>query len=284
MDTELARTFLSVVAAGNFVKAAERLFVTQSTVSARIQSLEQQLGCQLFVRNKAGTVLTTAGRQFQKHATTLMRVVAQARQDVGVPRGYRASLTVGGRIGIWEGLLLKALAELRSAVPDVALRAEIGFEDELMLGLVEGRIDVGVMYAPQSRPGLHVELLLNEELILVATDSADAGERADLGPGYVFIDWGPEFFAKHSAVFPEFTGPALSTNVGWLGLQHILEHGGAGYFPRRLIAASLAAGLLVALPGAPAFQLPAYLVYPLERDESVFAPALDVIRRIATAP
>jgi DNA-binding transcriptional LysR family regulator len=283
MDTELARTFLSVVAAGNFVKAAERLFVTQSTVSARIQSLEQQLGCQLFVRNKAGAVLTAAGRQFQRHATTLMRVVAQARQDVGVPHGYRASLTIGARIGIWEGLLLKTLAGLRSAVPDVAVRAEVGFEEELMLGLVEGRIDVGVMYTPQSRPGLNVELLAREELILVSTDAADAVERGDLGSDYVFIDWGPEFFAKHNAVFPEFTGPALSTNVGWLGLQHIIEHGGAGYFPRRLIAAPLASGRLVALPGAPAFQLPAYLVYPLERDESVFAPALELIRRVAAA-
>jgi DNA-binding transcriptional LysR family regulator len=139
------------------------------------------------------------------------------------------------------------------------------------------------MYTPQSRPGLNVELLLNEELILVSTDGADAGEREDLGPGYIFIDWGPEFFAKHNAVFPEFTGPALSTNVGWLGLQHILEHGGAGYFPRRLIAGPLASRRLVALPDAPAFQLPAYLVYPLERDESVFGPALDVIRRIATS-
>ena len=60
MDTELARTFLSVVAAGSFVKASERLFVTQSTVSARIQALEEYLRCQLFVRNKGGTTLTPA--------------------------------------------------------------------------------------------------------------------------------------------------------------------------------------------------------------------------------
>ena len=79
MDTELARTFLTVVATGNFVSAAERLHVTQSTVSARIHALEEQLGCTLFVRNKAGTTLTPAGRQFQKHASTLVRTVEQAR-------------------------------------------------------------------------------------------------------------------------------------------------------------------------------------------------------------
>ncbi|MGH6903755.1 MAG: LysR family transcriptional regulator, partial [Geminicoccaceae bacterium] len=54
METELARTFLTVVAAGNFISAAERLHVTQSTVSARIHTLEEQLGSSLFVRNKAG--------------------------------------------------------------------------------------------------------------------------------------------------------------------------------------------------------------------------------------
>jgi DNA-binding transcriptional LysR family regulator len=278
MDTELARTFLSVVAAGNFVKAAERLFVTQSTVSARIQSLEQQLGCQLFVRNKAGTTLTPAGRQFQKHAATLLRTVERARQDVGVPRGFRASLTIGGRIGIWEGLLLPVLPRLRAALPDVAIRAEIGFEEDLMTGLLEGRIDVGVMYTPQSRPGLEVELLLEEQLLLMASEPGDAAEP---GPEYVYVDWGPEFSAKHGATFPEFTGPALSTNIGWLGLQHVLDAGGTGYFPRRLAAPYLEKGRLFEIAGAPRFNLQAYAVYPLEREEAVLDPTLAILREAA---
>jgi hypothetical protein len=62
MDTELARTFLAVVTVGNFVNAAERLHVTQSTVSTRIRTLETVLGRRLFVRNKGGTTLTAAGR------------------------------------------------------------------------------------------------------------------------------------------------------------------------------------------------------------------------------
>src|SRR5688572_30437191 len=255
MDTELARTFLSVVAAGSFVKASERLFVTQSTVSARIHALEEYLRCQLFVRNKGGTTLTPAGRLFQKHATSLMRTLEQARQDVGVPHGYRGSLTIGGRIGIWESLLLKTLARIRATAPDVAVRAEIGLEEELMLGLVDGRVVIGVMYTPQSRPGLNVEMLLQEELVLVSTDPTAADHP---GPNYVYVDWGPEFHAKHSATFPEFAGPGLSTNVGWLGLQQILEVGGAGYFPRRLVARHLASERLRELR-APVFRLPAYL-------------------------
>ena len=159
MDTELARTFLTVVTAGNFITAADRLHVSQSTVSTRIHTLEQQLGCTLFVRNKAGTTLTPAGRQFQRRASALVRTVEQARHDVGIPRGFLGTLVVGGRIGLWEEYLLRWLPLMQSAHPEISIRAESALEPELMQGLVEGRIDIGVMYTPQSRPGLKVEQL-----------------------------------------------------------------------------------------------------------------------------
>src|SRR3546814_15714588 len=79
MDTELARTFLTIVAAGSFVGAAERLYVTQSTVSARIHALAEHLGGTLFVRNKGGTTLTPAGRQFEKQPLTIVRTVDRTR-------------------------------------------------------------------------------------------------------------------------------------------------------------------------------------------------------------
>jgi len=280
VDTELARTFLTVVAAGNFIGAADRLHVTQSTVSARIHALEDHLGCTLFVRNKGGTTLTPAGRQFERHASTLVRTVQQARHDVGVPRGFRASLTVGGRFGLWEQLLLNWLPVIREAAPDVSIRAEIGFEPDLMLGLVEGRIDIGVMYTPQSRPGLKVEMLLEERLILVSTDPAAAPEP---GPGYVLIDWGPEFYARHSASFPNFIGPGLTANIGWLGLQHVTAQGGSGYFPARLVRDHLDAGRLTHLKEAPSFSLPAYAVYPADLDPEILDPALSAMRRLAAA-
>lgn len=278
MDTELARTYLAVVAAGNFISAAERLHVTQSTVSARIHALEEQLGCTLFVRNKGGTTLTPAGRQFQKHAGTLVRTVEHARHDVGIPRGFRGALTIGGRFGLWEQLLLRWLPLMRETAPDISVRAEIGMEPELMQGLVEGRLDIAVMYTPQSRPGLKVELLLEETLLLVSTDG---GGRAEPGPGYIYIDWGPEFYARHSASFPDFIGPALTANIGWLGLQHILENGGSGYFPVRLAQPYLESGRLVRLHGAPEFHLPAYVVYPTDGRSDFHDDALQNVRRIA---
>lgn len=278
METELARTFLTVVAAGNFIGAAERLHVTQSTVSARIHALEAQLGCSLFVRNKAGTRLTAAGRQFERHAAILVRAVERARQDVGIAAGYRGTLTVGGRLGLWDGLLLEWLPRMRELAPDISVRAEVGFEEELMHGLVEGRIDIGVMYTPQSRPGLTVERLLEERLVLVSTHEHGGPQS---GEKYVFIDWGAEFYAQHSVHFPDYAGAGLVTNNGWLGLQHILREGGSGYFPSRLTAAHCQDGRLHRRPHAPEFRLPAYAVYPDEPGSDAVGLALAAIRQSA---
>ena len=79
MDMDQVRTFLEVVEAGSFVRAAESLNVTQSTVSARIKELEVRLGQPLFIRRKSGVALTTAGKRFQPHAATMMHVLQQAR-------------------------------------------------------------------------------------------------------------------------------------------------------------------------------------------------------------
>jgi DNA-binding transcriptional LysR family regulator len=278
MDTELARTFLVVIAAGSFVEAAQRLHVTQSTVSTRIQRLEETLGAELFVRNKSGTTLTPAGQQFQKHAALLTRTVEQARQEIGIISGFRATITVGGRFGLWEDLLLRWLPVFATLAPDVAVRAQIGFEEHIMASLIDGRADIGVMYTPSARPGLVIELLLEEELVM-ASSRPDA--TAEPAGDYIFVDWGAEFFAQHSLAHPNFSGAALSVNNGWLGLQRLLANGGTGYFPHRMLRQHEMAGKIRRVPGAAEFRLPAYLCYPAKVDSQPISLALQTIRRIA---
>ncbi|MEQ8233301.1 MAG: LysR family transcriptional regulator [Gammaproteobacteria bacterium] len=258
MDTELARTFLTVIERGSFVRAAEHLHLTQSSVSARIAALERELGCRLFVRNRAGIRLTTEGHRFQRHAAALVRALENARQALGVARAYPEELVVGARFGLWDGFMLEWLAALRSHAPAVAVRAEVGFEDTLMQALIEGRLDLGVMYTPQYRPGLVVQRLFEETLVLVSTDPRD---DALPGRGYVYVDWGPEFGRQHQADFPDYAGAAITVNIGWLGLRHILAKGGSGYFPQRLVDPHLVAGRLGLVDGAPRFALPAYAVH-----------------------
>ena len=70
MDISLARTFLEIVRSGSLIAASEQLHVTQAAITARVQSLESQLNCTLFVRNRAGARLTADGEAGAKLETT----------------------------------------------------------------------------------------------------------------------------------------------------------------------------------------------------------------------
>jgi LysR family transcriptional regulator, flagellar master operon regulator len=274
MDIEQIRTFLAVAANGSFLEAASRLHVTQSTVSARVQSLEQSLGAKLFTRNRAGAALTTDGRRFLRHAKSVLLTLDQARREIGLPSRYRATLRVGGRIALWEDLLPRFVGWLRDTAPDITIQTEIGFEEDLMRRLIEGSLDLGLMYTPQHSPGLEVERLFDETLVLIAT-APDTPESS-----YVHIDWGPAFHQQHAAAYPDREPPALTANIGWLGAQLLLAHGGACYLPERMVAPMLASGRLHRIADAPSFRLPAYLVFPRETDSDVISLAIQGLRHM----
>ncbi len=275
MDLDQVRTFYAVVEQRSFVRAAESLNVTQSTVSARIKELEAQLGQALLVRRKSGVTLTTAGKRFQPHAATLLRVVQQARQEIALPADVQAVLNVGGQYSLWERILLRWMGRFRTARPDVAVRAEVGTPESLMGHLADGLLDLVVMYAPEARPGFQIDKLLDENLVMVATR---AGHTGPDDVDYVFVDWGPDFGAWHVDQFPRSAAPGLHVSLGALGLGHILEFGGAGYFPAHVVAGHIAAGRLFRVHAAPQFIRPAHVIYPLDADSPARAEALKSLR------
>jgi DNA-binding transcriptional LysR family regulator len=277
MDIDQARTFLAIAAHGSFVEAASRLHVTQSTVSARIQSLEAFLGARLFVRNRSGASLTPAGRRFLQHAKTLVLTVEQARHDVGLPSRYRASVRIGGRIALWEGFLPRWVGWMRQRAPDVSIRSEIGFEEDLMRRLVEGTLDIGLMYTPSHAPGLVVEHLFDETLVLV---SSSANTRRP-GDDYIYVDWGPGFYAKHRESYPDLEQPPQLVNIGWLGVQLILANGGACFLPVRMAQPLIDSKRLFEVKGGPELAHPAYMVFPREIESGVLREALHGLRELA---
>ena len=161
-------------------------------------------------------------------------------------------------------------------------------------GLVEGTLDIGVMSTPQGRPGFELEMLFEEELVLVSSearpDSKSAAKSAarpaaksarTLGPGYIYIDWGPEFQVDHSLNFPDLVTPGLYMEVGSLGRKYLLETRASAYLPRRLVRRPLAEGRLTLVPQAPVFHYPAYVVYPTAGDAEVLDLVLTNLRSAA---
>lgn len=279
MDMEQVKTFLAVVANGSFLEAASRLYVTQSTVSSRIQTLESYLGATLFVRNRSGATLTPAGRHFLRHAKSLVLTLEQARHDVGLPSRFRATITVGARIALWEGLLPAWVGKMRQTAPDISIRSEIGFEEDLMRRLIEGTMDVGMMYSPQHSPGLQIEPMFDETLVLLTTDP----DQPWPGQDYVYVDWGPAFYAQHASSYPDLERPAQVVNIGWLGVQLIISNGGSCFLPIRMAEPLMKTGKLFQVPGSPEFNLPAYMVFPRDSDSIVLEQVLTSLRALAAA-
>lgn len=281
MNIDLARTFLEIAETGNFNRAAERLRVTQSTVSTRIKALEDELGRALFLRGKNGAELTPVGQQFRRYAASMVRLWEQARHEVALPPGFRGAITVGGQFSLWDRMLLHWVPWMRAAMPDIALRVEVGQSDGLIRQLAEGLIDVGVMFSPQSRPGLTAERLMEERLVLVSSRPREAGQWDET---YVFVDWGPEFLMAHAQAYPNLPTPAVTVGLGALGLQHILANGGFGYFPMRVVRVPLQQGRVHLVVGAPEFRRPAFIVYPTDSlSDDTVATAIRGLREIAAA-
>jgi DNA-binding transcriptional LysR family regulator len=166
MDISVARTFLEVVKTGSFVRAAENLNLTQTAVSARIRVLEDQLDRPVFVRNKAGARLTPAGEQFLRFATTLVQVWSRAQLAVGLPPGRETVVTLGAEFSLSSPSSGTGCCGCgANARRSRSARARISSE-RLIEQVQDGTLDVAVIYGATSRPGLILELLFEEKLVL----------------------------------------------------------------------------------------------------------------------
>lgn len=257
MDINLARTFLEVVASGSFVAAADRLNLTQTAVSARIRSLEEQLGRRLFVRNKAGARLTPAGQQFRRYATAFIQMWERARQQVALPPGRAAVMSVGAELSLWSPLLSDWLIWMGRENPDIALHAEVDTPQRLLDRVQDGALDLALLYSPEQRPELVIELLIEEQLVMVSTEKQAQLQLDD----YIYVDWGAAFAASHQVAFPQLSNPAVFVTLGPLALTYLLAVGGTGYFRLSAVQQHLASGRLHRVPQAPVFSHSVYLVY-----------------------
>lgn len=165
---------------------------------------------------------------------------------------------------------------MRRIAPDVAIRSEIGFDDDLMRRLIEGTLDIGLMYTPRHSPGLIVEHLFDDTLILVSSRKDDTKPNEE----YVYVAWGPHFYAQHAQSDPDLERPPHSANVGWLGVQMLLINGGSCFLAARMCENYTASGALHRVQGSPEFVHPAYVVYPRETENSVIAQGLQLLREL----
>lgn len=278
MDIVLIKTFLNVLASESFVGAAERMFVTQSAISVRIQKLEDTLGQRLFERSKSGVELTSDGVKFEPYARSVLQLWDEAVYQVSLRDGINSSLSLACEDTLWPELSSRWLGELSAALPATAFNFQIGTPQSMSNNLMRGVLDIAVMYNPEIRQGFGVEHIMDDRLILV---SGEEGQDNVLSDGYVYTNWGPEFAMAHSRWFPEAKPPQLMMQVGASTPRFLMEHKKSTFLPYRIADDYIARGQLHVVKDSPSFPFPAYAVWTEKARTELREEALSKLRDAA---
>jgi DNA-binding transcriptional LysR family regulator len=247
--------FLEVARRQNLSRAAESLFVSQPTLTARLQSLEASLGEQLFVRTRRGMRLTEAGEAFLPYAEHALRALADGRERLAeLRRGVAGRLVLGAPPTVSTYTLPALLARFSAAHPNVRLAVKTGTSEEVLEMVLHDQVQLGIM-----RSLVHQEIeavpLYTDALVLIAGPGhrlAGAGGRARLAD---LADEVLVLFGRSSSYLLEFT-TATFRQAGVLpnsvleldnieAAKKMVERGlGVSLVPASTVATELAAGTL----------------------------------------
>ena len=210
MHPDLIDTFLDLCETKSFNQTAERLGVTQSTVSGRIRTLEAQIERPLFTRSRAGTALTTEGLRFEPHARILRHSWSEAlraTRDTGaramtIRISIQLDLAQNNHIGDW-------VSAFRTALSDCAFYIESDYSGQMCRDLVAGRLDLAVLFTPMPGPDLHFETLGEIAYRMISTEATHISE---IHPDrYILANYSPAFARTHSDLLPRLAqAPIIS--------------------------------------------------------------------------
>jgi len=164
LANELVETFLDLTKTLNFNQTADRLNVSQSTISSRIRVLEDQLGAALFTRGRSGAKLTPAGERFQAHAHELFNAWARAMRDVSEAEGFEASLYISAQLSLVNSLFYDLIDAFDQRMPKLFLKLEADYSAQIMRDLSAGEIDIGILFSPSWSPDLYIEPLRGKSI------------------------------------------------------------------------------------------------------------------------
>lgn len=180
MELRQLEYFVAVAEEQNFTRAAERVHISQSGVSAQIRQLERELGTELFDRSPRTVTLTVAGRVALEHARAALAAAGALGQAVGeVTDLIRGRLTVGMVMGCTLTPLFDALAAFHQAHPGVEISLLEDNSDRLVEGVRAGAIDLALIGAATATPdGLDALTIISERLVVaVPAGHPLAGQR-----------------------------------------------------------------------------------------------------------
>ena len=183
MDLKQLEYFVRVAEMGSFTRAALALNIAQPALSRQVRLLEVELHQNLLTRNGRGAVPTEAGQLLLAHGRGILHQVERAREELGRVRGSLAGrVAVGLPTSLARVLTVPLTRAFRQQMPDATISISEGLSVAMQESLVNGRLDIAVLYNAQ--PGFETEItpLLEENLLLVQARPPGLQEEPASGP------------------------------------------------------------------------------------------------------
>jgi DNA-binding transcriptional LysR family regulator len=169
MEMRQLRMFCALAEEGSVTAAAEKVHCVQSNVTMRLKELESELKQQLFIRQKSGITLTSAGQTFLGYARRILQLAEESRNamlDTATPTGI---LRLGSMETTAAIRLPKVLTKYRERYPQVRLSLTTGTTVELIRAVENHRLDGAFVGGFHQNPLLHQEEIFKEELVLISS-------------------------------------------------------------------------------------------------------------------
>jgi DNA-binding transcriptional LysR family regulator len=260
-------SFVEVARRGNVSRAAEALYLTQPAITARLKSLEGDLGVELFVRTGRGMKLSDAGRAFLPYAERTLTTVDEGRQLVAnLRQGNVGALVIAAAPAVSTYVLPRILRAFRTTHPNVRLGVRTGHTEEVLEMVLRAEAHIGIG-RPIRHPDVELIALFDDEMVLVVAARHHFASRgkvtlSDLAEErLILFDRTSSYHELTSNLFRQAGVVPSSTleldNVE--AAKKMVQQGlGVALLPRMALASELKARSLrpVKLVGAPAVRRP----------------------------
>jgi len=195
MDFDVLTTFLEVAKQGNFSRAGQKVFRSQSAVSAQIHQLEEEYGEKLLDRAGKSVHLTPAGKVLLEYARQMLSLRDESLRSVAdqnvTPRGVLA-------LGVNEATCLYVVpdvfAEYSRLYPAVQINIYRNFSRKIVERIDSGALDVGIVTLPVRSPSLKVHPIFRDRLMVMVSPSHPLANHAAVTVQEI---------AQHALIFPK---------------------------------------------------------------------------------
>lgn len=188
MELSQLRMVKAVCDTGSIARAAETLHCVPSNVTARLKSLERELGTSLFFREGRGLRVSPAGQIFLEYATRILSLTEEARRAIAPSNAPSGPLRIGAIESSATGRLPQLLAKYHAQYPQVSLELSTGTWAQLLEDIRQYRLDAAIVAVDVERPGLKRAVMYREDLVLIAADSlGPLRSAADLQGQAIFM-------------------------------------------------------------------------------------------------